>query len=694
MSVVPIHEHDIPDEAIILGLSQKTAKEINEGWRKALGPAVALLTDPDVTDVRKNPQSSALWVVRQATGKQVSTFKQTTAEAERMCAWIARAYGRDFTWTNPVLEAILPWHGGRFSARRSPLVRGIQWSMRLHAPEVIPLDDFALAGVASVEQVKFLRRLIDDEVNILIGGEQGAGKALDVETPLLTPNGWVRMGDVTVGDEVMGRSGKPTRVVGVYPQGELPAYRVTFTDGTSTVCCDDHLWTVRTHNDRVRDRGWRVLPLREIRADLLTGQGYAKYAVPLVEPLDFPERLLPLDPYLLGVLIGDGTLYKATPRFTTADDEIRDSVASLLPTGTESVAVTTIDYRIRSTESRYEARAPGVRGASRVKNAVAQALHVLGLAGLHSYEKFVPPLYLFATRRDREALLQGLLDTDGSIVAPPRGMNIEFSTTSQRLADDVVFLVQSLGGIARQASRVTRYSYRGVSREGRLSFRITIQLPNEIRPFRLGRKADRVRPRTEYHPTRKIVSIEPVGKREMQCIAVDAADSLYVVNDCIVTHNTTLLNSLLAEITKRRKSERIAIIEDTHEIMCDGDDYYKVLADPNVGWDYPQIIKSEMRHGASKMILGEIRNGASSVLEAYTTGSRGNLATIHGGSKEDVLSRFEILLRRDGFPVERPAIAQAIGGIAIMRRRGVGRVLREVYRLTGATDKGYSFSER
>jgi Flp pilus assembly CpaF family ATPase len=82
------------------------------------------------------------------------------------------------------------------------------------------------------------------------------------------------------------------------------------------------------------------------------------------------------------------------------------------------------------------------------------------------------------------------------------------------------------------------------------------------------------------------------------------------------------------------------------------------------------------------------------VLEAYTTGSRGNLATIHGGSKEEVLARFEILLRRDGFPVERPAIAQAIGGIAIMRKRGVGRVLREVYRLTAATDKGYSFSER
>jgi type IV secretion system protein VirB11 len=333
MSVVPIGDH-IPDESQILGLSSTTAKEINDGWRKALGNAVSLLTDPDVTDIRKNPQSSVLWIVRQSTGKQRSdTLKQTTPDAERMCSWIARAYGREFTWAHPVLEAILPWHGGRFSARRSPLVRGIQWSMRLHAPDVIPLDDFAMAGIATIDQIKFLRRLIDDELNILIGGEQGSGK-------------------------------------------------------------------------------------------------------------------------------------------------------------------------------------------------------------------------------------------------------------------------------------------------------------------------------------------------------------------------TTLLNSLLAEVTKRRKTERIAVIEDTHEIICDAPDHYKVLADANVGWDYPQIIKSEMRHGATKLILGEIRNGASSILEAYTTGSRGNLATIHGGSKDEVMARFEIMLRRDGFPVERPAIAQAIGAVVVMRKRGVGRILREVARLTAATDKGYTFSDR
>ena len=143
------------------------------------------------------------------------------------------------------------------------------------------------------------------------------------------------------------------------------------------------------------------------------------------------------------------------------------------------------------------------------------------------------------------ALLQGLLDTDGCVRASDN--NIEYTTGSPRLAEDVAFLVQSLGGTARIRTKPTSYMLNGERRACKLAYRMSVILPPEIQPFRLSRKAAIYQPRPKYQPSRAIVDVIPVGRKPAQCITVDAPDGLYVTDHCIVTHNTAQLIALLLQ---------------------------------------------------------------------------------------------------------------------------------------------------
>ena len=360
----------------------------------------------------------------------------------------------------------------------------------------------------------------------LLGGQTGTGKAQPLDAKVLAPTGWKRMGDICLGDQVVGADGQPTNVIGVYPQGEKDIFRVTFTDGASTECCKEHLWQVRSSW-----RNWAKLPpavrtLGQLCENIADVNGKLHHYIPLVRPVEFVESELPLDPYLLGVLIGDGGYTATGVILTTADEEIRAAIERVLPTGLTLKPQSRYGYAITSGL---------IGGLSR--NAVSNALTTLGLRGKRSEDKFIPDTYKFASVGSRLALLQGLLDTDGS-VGNRQETTVEFSTSSERLAKDVLFLVQSLGGTGSMKSRIPNFTYRGERRQGQRSYRLHLALPPEIVPFRLTRKLGAYRPPTKYLPTRAIKSVEPVGRKQAQCIAVDAPDQLYVTDDFIVTHNT------------------------------------------------------------------------------------------------------------------------------------------------------------
>jgi phosphate starvation-inducible PhoH-like protein len=363
------------------------------------------------------------------------------------------------------------------------------------------------------------------------------GRAQPVDTPVLTPEGFRPIGRLTVGDLVVGSSGEPVPVTGVYPQGKKDIYRVTAQDGASTLCSGDHLWAVATRDDRRRGKPLRVLATQEMIGHLRASH-YHRYEVPLLSaPVRFPEREVPMDPYALGLLLGDGCLTgRTTPSFATQDAEIASALGGLLP-GTEVRHKGGPDYVLN------RVTAPGQ--VITLENPVTGVARSLGLHGARSVTKFVPELYVFNSADVRLGVLQGLLDTDGAPVSQQdRTCRIQYTTTSRRLRDDVLFLVRSLGGIAYHRVRPAIGRSPGLALGRAVHHRndayvIDIRLPAHIEPFRLGRKLESYRAAGGGgRPMRFIESIEPVGTAEAVCISVAAADSLYTTEDFLLTHNT------------------------------------------------------------------------------------------------------------------------------------------------------------
>lgn len=349
----------------------------------------------------------------------------------------------------------------------------------------------------------------------------GMGKLQPVDEPVLTPTGWLPIGDITPGDLVIGSNGLPTRVSAIFPQGQLETVTVRFSDGSSTRCGWEHLWAVKSQNDRTRGRANRVMTTREIfDAGLTYGRDRTsrQWSIPLVDPIQFADvNTLPIDPYLLGVILGDGHIGRNGSVRVTTDRAI--------------LAALPADGAIRPHKSTAWVAEMNVRGMS-------EPIRALGLAGCRSHEKFIPAPYLTAPHKERLALLRGLMDTDG--YALPDG-GTEFSSTSERLTDDVVELARSLGGLARKGgSRVTTFADSdGRLKDGKPSWRVNVKMLDES-PFQLDRKASQWVAPTKYPPVRLIDSIESAGVEESVCIKVEADDGLYVTRDYIVTHNTPM----------------------------------------------------------------------------------------------------------------------------------------------------------
>lgn len=426
--------------------------------------------------------------------------------------------------TRPAVEAgeRLGFLPGDLQAKIDPYLRPLYDALQDMLDQE-KFESYLTSGVIEIAPLAFMR-----------------GRAQPLTSKVLTPLGWREMGSLEVGDHVIGSDGKPTRVLGVYPQGEKDTYRVTFSDGSSVECCEEHLWTVYTASDKRRETGGRVLETREMMDNLQAAHQY-RYEIPLLSaPVAFAEQPVPLDPYALGLLLGDGcTTCTTTPSFASADAEL---VAALeLALNAEQPVLELAhkgryDYTLRHTA--------GGRGGTRIANPVTVALRGLGLDGKTSSQKFVPEIYKHNSPAVRLATLQGLLDTDGGPVTQEgRSCRVQYTTTSAQLADDVTELVQSLGGIAHRRVRAAEGRTPGLANGRPVGYRydahvLDIRLPAGVQPFRLSRKAEKYAQHGGGRPMRFITGIEKVGRAEMQCIRVAAADALYITENFIVTHNT------------------------------------------------------------------------------------------------------------------------------------------------------------
>jgi phosphate starvation-inducible PhoH-like protein len=362
------------------------------------------------------------------------------------------------------------------------------------------------------------------------------GRSQPYDRQVLTPTGFRQIGSLSVGDLVIGSDGYPTPVLGVYPQGRREVFRVCAQDGASTLCCGEHLWALATRDDRRRGKPLRVLETREMLGQLRAAH-YHRFELPLISgPVAFLPREVPLDPYALGLLLGDGYLpATTTPEFTTTDAELVSALEQSLKG---------MDVRHRDGLHYLLRQADTVQGGLRLANPLTGALRALSLAGTRSATKFVPEPYLNNSASVRLAVLQGLLDTDGGPVTQEgRTCRIQYCTTSPRLRDDVIFLVRSLGGIVYWRTRPAAGRKPGHAQGRDVHYRsdafvLDIRLPAGIEPFRLSRKWATYRLSGGGRPMRFIDRIEPAGEAETLCIQVAAADSLYVTDDFLVTHNT------------------------------------------------------------------------------------------------------------------------------------------------------------
>lgn len=344
----------------------------------------------------------------------------------------------------------------------------------------------------------------------------GKGKAQPVDTPVLTPYGWVPIGTLRYGDEVIGSDGKPTKVTGVFPQGRLPVFKVTMEDGTSTRCCDEHLWFTRTPADKKKGNPGQVRPLRDIRKTLRTKAG-AQHAVPRTSAVHFAGRDPVYEPWLMGFYLGDGSsgIYHGARRvqFDKPGTELHKKISDALLRHRDGSYLAQTGPKNLTTRVRFE------HGES---SRIWSELMTTGLVGVSSEEKFIPQKYLRASVAERWELLEGLLDSDGSIV--PTGRT--YSTSSEKLRDNMVELCRSLGVRVSVEARQTFYTYLGEHRAGRPSWRLYLN----HNKWGKGR----------YNKFQFIQKVEAADEEECVCIQVEAEDSLYVTENFILTHNTVV----------------------------------------------------------------------------------------------------------------------------------------------------------
>ena len=399
----------------------------------------------------------------------------------------------------------------------------------------VQLYPFQKVGVKFLEEAK----------RGLLALDMGLGKANSINSKLLTPNGWVRMGDIKIEDEVFGSDGIPHKVIGVFPQGVQKCYQVKFTDDSMSECTGEHLWNIQSPCQKLRKTGYKTVQLKDFKNDLHDKNGNTKWFIPMVKPIQFNKQTLPIDPYILGALIGDGSLHSGSIELSSIDKFMVNEFNRIL---SKKCKVETVGY-----------------GSNRIYNIdknkynIKKEIDLLKLNVL-SYNKFIPDIYKFSSIKQRIALLQGLMDTDGGVDTRKDGIVISYTTTSEKLCDDIQFLIESLGGKARKSSRIPTYTYLGKKKKGRIAYRLNISLPNNIIPFRLPRKFKAYTPRTKYQPYRGVESVRYIGKKECQCILIDSHDHLYVTDHCILTHNTIISLSATSSLLKQKKIKKPLII--------------------------------------------------------------------------------------------------------------------------------------
>ena len=382
-----------------------------------------------------------------------------------------------------------------------------------------------------------------------------------------TPDGFKQVGDIKIGDYLVDHEGKPTKVLDIFPQGQKDVYEVTFSDGRKVKCGLNHLWEVYNIKGKSRVINTKYLLENTLKSNHNNpNKNYYKYRVVQNKEVIFnhTKTKLPIAPYTLGALIGDGSLSNKTFRISSNDL----SIINRIKTENEDIIIT---------KTKYDKYAYDITSKIKGNNRIIRSIKNLKLNVVSEF-KFIPEKYKYASIEDRWALVQGLMDTDGT--SSPNG-TVRFTNTSERLIDDLAFVLRSLGvrvtkSKTNQGGNITTFNngYKSIQKDCWVLNIIT----DNPSIFHLDRKKINIRKR-KYNINRiAIVNVKKLDyKEESTCFLVDNNRNLYLTNNFIVTHNSFKAGSQLAlgavlgeSLVATKRVKQMALASEKEYLVKDG----------------------------------------------------------------------------------------------------------------------------
>ena len=395
------------------------------------------------------------------------------------------------------------------------------------------------------------KKILDEQLKngdvkrvLLFTGPPGCGKAQPLTSLILTPNGYIKMGDIKLGDVILDGSGNLTAVTGIYPQGKRRIFKINFSDRSHIKVSDEHLNSIFRYNQDRKCNEYFTLTTLELINLLNTSRFKLRVEVPVINCWEDHDQKI--DPYLLGLLIADGSLSEGNFALSNVESDIIEKVRQI---------VSKDGYIVKSRNNKdWSISRPQLTNSQHNLNldsSLRQAIKYYKL-DVKSIHKHIPHQYLFSSYETRLSLLQGMFDGDGyTACIGKNGSSYNYSTSSAKLSEDFSFLVRSLGIVDTVVAKQGKYKDKnGVKHECNVYYTHYLKVPNNIKIFTSKKHNDRYRKKQLDIPIRKIVSIEEVEPDECQCIMVDSDLHTYITDNVTPTHNTTSARIFANELEK------------------------------------------------------------------------------------------------------------------------------------------------
>lgn len=618
---------------------QERHARLIEQMRRILGSEIcAVFDDPKAVEIMLNDDGRVL-VERHGAGITHLT-NLPVAKTLNFLSLMADFRGTTITRERPIVEGAMPdeFLRARFAGAIPPLMPQPTFAIRLPARQVYTLEDYRESGILTGQQYDQIVAAIEGRKNILVSG--GTGCFAKGHPILMFDGNTKAVQDVQVGDLVMGPDSQPRKVKDVHTGLDVMVKVIPYKGESFVVNQGHRLALVETHKATRRKLTKSVIEWT-LACDKFRHNHKLYQASPITA---WTRKDLPLSPYFLGVFLGDGSAIGCVS-ISKPDSEIRQVVNDVAD-----------EFGLHVNTYWRSANSPTYRISTNLgqKNRLIGILRSLGLYGVLGAQRFVPAIYKTSSLQQRLELLAGLLDTDGHL----NGNSFDFVSKSQQLARDVQWLARSCGLHASlsECEKSCQGGFTGAY------WRVYIGGNLSIIPTRIARKVSSKE--TDYVIS-GIKSIETLGVGAYYGFEVDHPDHLFVDGHFRVQGNsgkTTAVNACSDYISRiSGLDQRIVIIEDTREIVCNAPNTLSMLTDEDTGIDMTRLLKLTLRYRPDRIFVGEVRDKAAlALLKAWNTGHPGGLATLHANDPEAALIRLDQLCQEAGVPPQKELIRESV----------------------------------